>query len=114
LNGWNDWNRLLHWMSNMPDMTRQKVAVGALHCFFLEIAFLVQKATSNLLNNAYVTLRCQIKKLPWSDNHLAGSFDDPMRSNFKSLLRIPENTVNDFRAQPSHCEFRAPSDFCIG
>jgi hypothetical protein len=27
-----------------------------------------------------------------------------MRSNFKSLLRIPENTVNDFRAQPSSCE----------
>ena len=27
-----------------------------------------------------------------------------MRSNFKSLLRIPEDTVNDFRAQPSSCE----------
>ncbi len=27
-----------------------------------------------------------------------------MRSNFKSLLRIPENTVNDFRAQPSSRE----------
>jgi hypothetical protein len=33
--------------------------------FFLEIAFSVQKATSELLNNAfYATLRCHIKKLP--------------------------------------------------
>ena len=52
----------------MPNVAREKVAVGAWHCVFLEVAFSVQKATSKLLNNAfYAILAFQIKRLPWSD-----------------------------------------------
>jgi hypothetical protein len=35
---------------------------------FLKVAFAAEKTISQLFNNAfYATLRCQMKKLPWSD-----------------------------------------------
>jgi hypothetical protein len=53
-------------------------SVGARHRSFLEGPFHGQKAAPKLLNNAlYAIFRSQIKKLPWSDNHLAGSFERP-------------------------------------
>jgi hypothetical protein len=46
-------------VSDMPDVVGQEVAVCSRHRFSLEDAFLVQKTTSKLLNNAfYATLRC--------------------------------------------------------
>ena len=55
-------------LSDVPDVTRHEMMVGARHRFSLEVAFRLQKATAMLLNDAfYDTLGCQIKKLPWSD-----------------------------------------------
>jgi hypothetical protein len=65
-------------VSDVPDNGSAESGGWRAASFFLEVAFHLQKATSKLLNNAfYATLCCQIKKLPWSDNHLAGSFERP-------------------------------------
>jgi hypothetical protein len=53
---------------DVPNVTRQKVAVRSRHRFFLEGPFHGQKAASKLLNDAfYATLRWQIKQLAGSD-----------------------------------------------
>ena len=55
-------------MSDGPDVTGQKMAVGAWHRFPLEVTFRLQKAAAKLLNDAfYAILCCEIKKLSWSD-----------------------------------------------
>ena len=55
-------------MSDVPDVTREKMTVCARHRFSLEVAFRLQKVAAKLLNDAfYAILCCQIKKLPWSD-----------------------------------------------
>ena len=55
-------------MSDVPDVTGQKIAIGARHRLPLEVAFRLQKVTAKLLNDAfYAILCCQIKKLSWSD-----------------------------------------------
>jgi hypothetical protein len=53
-------------VSDVPNVTREKMTVCARHRFSLEVAFRLQKAAAKLLNNAfYAILYCQIKKLPW-------------------------------------------------
>jgi hypothetical protein len=46
------------WVRDVPNVTRQKVAVRSRHRFFLEGPFHGQKAASKLLNDPfYATLR---------------------------------------------------------
>ena len=55
-------------VSDMPDVTRQIMAVCSGHRFSLEDAFKPKNWASKRLNDAfYAILRCQIKKLPQSD-----------------------------------------------
>ena len=68
-------------VSDVPEITRQEVAVGARHRSSLEDAFRPQKVTSKLLTDAfYATFSCQIKNFPWSDPALirmTQSLSDP-------------------------------------
>jgi hypothetical protein len=56
-------------MGEMPDMTGQEMAVGAMHRFApLKGAFCCQNGASKRLNEPYITdLYWSIKVLPWSD-----------------------------------------------
>ena len=62
---------------NVRDVTGQK-AVGARHRFLPRARgrFRPKKCPSKLLNEAfYATLRCQIKKLLWSDPDAGSDWD---------------------------------------
>jgi len=43
-------------VSDVPDVARQKVAVGARHRFSLEVIFQLQKVTAKLLNDAFYAI----------------------------------------------------------
>jgi hypothetical protein len=65
-------------VGDVPDVAWQKVAMSTWHCGSLEARFRCQKAASKPFKDAfYAMLVCEINKFPWSDNHLAGSFERP-------------------------------------
>jgi hypothetical protein len=52
-------------VSDVPDVTREKIPVGSRHRFSLEVAFRRQEAAAKLLNDAfYATLLFERKQLP--------------------------------------------------
>ena len=68
-------NLLVPAVSDMPDVTGEKMATGARHRFSLEITFRVQKATAKLLNDAfYGIFYYQIKNLLGSDPEIIADY----------------------------------------
>jgi hypothetical protein len=55
-------------VSSVPDVPRQKIAVGARHRSFLETHFQPQKQASTLLNAAFYRMfGCEINNFLWLD-----------------------------------------------